>query len=171
MWRQLNHRQCSVAVRSGSSWMCRGLMWRHPSTVTAVAVCVVPLQFVAAKLLSLIHCPLARVSSLAHDISRLQSATTCALCLQEDIHETSAPNGWQPYFVFERSTVCTWAYIDWVSSVFWHMSREIFKLATWLKRSDLLTAELMEFKCRRVYPEDVVSYEFTAVSELQIQKS
>lgn len=36
-------------------------------------------------------------------------------------------------------------------SMFWHVSREVFKLATWLKRSDL-TAELMAFKCRRVYP-------------------
>jgi hypothetical protein len=36
--------------------------------------------------------------------------------------------------------------------MFWLMSREVFKLATWLKRSDLLTAELMAFKCRRVYP-------------------
>jgi len=32
------------------------------------------------------------------------------------------------------------AYIDWGFSMFWHMSREVFKLAT-MKRSDLLTAE------------------------------
>jgi hypothetical protein len=43
------------------------------------------------------------------------------------------------------------AYNDWGFSMFWHMSREVFKLATWLKRSDL-TAELMAFKCRRVFP-------------------
>ena len=78
--------------------------WKQSPFVSPPAVC----GRVAAKLQWLIHRPLARVSSLSHDISRLQSATTCALCLQEDIHETSAPNGWQSYFVFEVSTVCTW---------------------------------------------------------------